>query len=485
MKFGGDVRPACRTFRGRRQLAARHLHLRARSGVRSERPGVDRGADRRRDVQRQPPPVTTSHPTKYYVGFVQDDWRVRPNVTRQPRAALRAALRQRQRGSRPGELPVAIPYVDVSNARRHEQLRPAHRHRLGRPRQRQHGGARRLRPLLRPHPPARQRSASSATPAVLDQHHQPAVSGSVPGAAIRATSSSRAPPNITVVGNDMMQPTANQFNGGLSQRLSSDIGASRRRGLQPHAERLQDRRTSTSAIRSRCCGRCRSSGAHRSDPAELRPEIQGGLHQAREALQPPTPVPGLVHLHRTATTTTRWAATSTFDHLGLDEGPSNGERRHAVVASGSVLLPYDITIGALWTVPLAAAVDGDGRARPERRHLQHRSRARHDAQLRRPRSEPDGGQHLSRGQRPGADHRQPHRQLARSASSTCASARASSAAADARSICWRRRSTCSTPRTCRRSSPADASATRCRRASARILAARPMAQGEVAAKLVW
>jgi hypothetical protein len=33
----------------------------------------------------------------------------------------------------------------------------------------------------------------------------------------------------------------------------------------------------------------------------------------------------------------------------LDWGASNGERRHAVVASGSFLLPYDVTIGVLWT----------------------------------------------------------------------------------------------------------------------------------------
>jgi hypothetical protein len=30
-------------------------------------------------------------------------------------------------------------------------------------------------------------------------------------------------------------------------------------------------------------------------------------------------------------------------------GPSNGERRHAFVASGSVLLPWDITVGVVWT----------------------------------------------------------------------------------------------------------------------------------------
>src|SRR5690606_17761472 len=27
------------------------------------------------------PPINTKHPTKYYVGFVQDDWKVLDNVT--------------------------------------------------------------------------------------------------------------------------------------------------------------------------------------------------------------------------------------------------------------------------------------------------------------------------------------------------------------------------------------------------------------------
>ncbi len=34
----------------------------------------------------------------------------------------------------------------------------------------------------------------------------------------------------------------------------------------------------------------------------------------------------------------------------LDWGTSNGERRHAVVASGSVLMPFDVTLGAVWTM---------------------------------------------------------------------------------------------------------------------------------------
>ena len=56
-----------------------------------------------------------------------------------------------------------------------------------------------------------------------------------------------------------------------------------------------------------------------------------------------------------------------FD-LGRDWGPSSGERRHAVIASGSVLLPGEITLGAIWSwrseLPWSATagrdLNGDG-----------------------------------------------------------------------------------------------------------------------------
>jgi hypothetical protein len=38
-----------------------------------------------------------------------------------------------------------------------------------------------------------------------------------------------------------------------------------------------------------------------------------------------------------------------FSPNKYDFGPSNGERRHAIVGSGSVLFKYDVTLGMLWT----------------------------------------------------------------------------------------------------------------------------------------
>jgi hypothetical protein len=36
-------------------------------------------------------------------------------------------------------------------------------------------------------------------------------------------------------------------------------------------------------------------------------------------------------------------------HIDYDNGPNNSDRRHALVASGSVLLPYEVTLGAVFT----------------------------------------------------------------------------------------------------------------------------------------
>ncbi len=39
-----------------------------------------------------------------------------------------------------------------------------------------------------------------------------------------------------------------------------------------------------------------------------------------------------------------------FYNRGLDHGPANNDRRHALVLSGAVLLPWDVTLGTVWTM---------------------------------------------------------------------------------------------------------------------------------------
>jgi hypothetical protein len=56
-----------------------------------------------------------------------------------------------------------------------------------------------------------------------------------------------------------------------------------------------------------------------------------------------------------------------YSNYGLDWGPTNIDRRHALVASGSIVLPWRLTFGAIWTwrssLPFSAysgTVDADG-----------------------------------------------------------------------------------------------------------------------------
>ena len=52
-----------------------------------------------------------------------------------------------------------------------------------------------------------------------------------------------------------------------------------------------------------------------------------------------------------------------YPNLDMDWGPSNAERRHALILSGSVLLPLDITFGAVWaartSLPFSATAGRD------------------------------------------------------------------------------------------------------------------------------
>jgi hypothetical protein len=43
-------------------------------------------------------------------------------------------------------------------------------------------------------------------------------------------------------------------------------------------------------------------------------------------------------------------AITDFYNPGLDYGPGSGDRRHGLVASGSVLLPFEINVGGVWTL---------------------------------------------------------------------------------------------------------------------------------------
>ncbi|MGH9320774.1 MAG: TonB-dependent receptor [Vicinamibacteria bacterium] len=158
---------------------------------------------------------------------------------------------------------------------------------------------------------------------------------------------STAPPNITVIANDYVQPYAQQFNVGFSHLFAPELALhldglyTRTRhdrkffdlnprdpitGLRPRPEwgRIEESRSVARvdyrAFYARLEKRFSDRNQFNVSYSLVKSEDDLPLNRYRDQANPDT-----------------------------EYGPSNGERRHAIVASGAVLLPYDLTLGAIWT----------------------------------------------------------------------------------------------------------------------------------------
>ena len=253
------------------------------------------------------PPVTTEHPSKYYVGFVQDDWKLRNNLT------VNLGLRyERLYGSAnedldPSVFPIPIPYIDVSKRGDKNNFGP--RAGLawdiaGNGRTVVRGGYGlyygHVRMLGQP-------QRVPELPAVQRQHHQPVVSGSV---------RRPRPPHVHRLG-------AGQHHRG-GQRLRATVIApvqcrcltpadrrlrrSRRRGRHEHERRLQDRRHQRARGRGGRPARIRRLRAWTKTSRPARSAIGRSIRSSRSASAGATsswsPIPTC-----TPRTTIRWAAT--------------------------------------------------------------------------------------------------------------------------------------------------------------------------------
>ena len=293
------------------------------------------------------PPINTHHPTKYYVGFVQDDVRVGNNLT------LNLGLRyERLYGSSnedldPSIFPIEIPYIDVSERGDRNNFGPragfawdlrGDGHTVVRGGYGMYYGHVRVLGNLNEFRNYQRYTVNITNPSYPDPYGgRPPLDSIVSG-----------PTNITVVANDYVQPYSHQFNVGASHELGH--------GFAVHVDGVF---TNTRHDR-------KTLDINPRDPVtRLRPNPTFGRVDRNQSTAFVDYRALYTKIEKRFSRRTQFLATYTFVHstdnapggryldpfaLDLDRGPSNGERRHALVASGSVLIPWDVTVGAVWTL---------------------------------------------------------------------------------------------------------------------------------------
>jgi hypothetical protein len=292
-------------------------------------------------------PVTTVHPSKYGVVFVQDDWKARTNLT------LNLGLRwERLYGPvnedlNPNDFPVQLPYVDVSQRGDLNNFGPrtgfawdlhGDGHTVVRGGYGLYYGHIRTLAAIEEFRNYHRLNISISNPAYPDPYL-----GRDPASFIVSSPT----PNITVAANDMVQPLSHQVGGGSSHDLGHDFAI--------HVD----------GVYNRTYHDYKTLNINSADPTtNVRPLPQFGRIDQVQSTSDLRYRSVYAKFEKRFSHRYQYMFSYTYTNSrdnapmarfrdafipDLEWGPSNGERRHAVVASGSFLLPYDFTLGVVWT----------------------------------------------------------------------------------------------------------------------------------------
>lgn len=159
---------------------------------------------------------------------------------------------------------------------------------------------------------------------------------------------SKAPPNISILANNFRNPSSNSFNAGVTQQLGADYALS------------------VDGVYTRVTGDRKLFDLNLTDPATgLRPDPAFGRIDQDQSTSRSRYRALYVRLDKRFSHRTQFLLSYTLQKAedndpgnrwvnqfrqGDDFGPANADRRHMFVASGAVLLPYDVQLGAVWTL---------------------------------------------------------------------------------------------------------------------------------------
>ncbi len=296
------------------------------------------------------PRLTRTLSNNWWQLYVRDEWKVRSNLTLNVGVRYDLQAGAFNQNLTQSMYPRPLPYVDFASRGDHNNVAP----RLGFAWDVTNDGKTVLRGGYGWYYMYIQMAAMRAEITTIRQTSITITNPTYPdpyGGRTPESFASTAPPNINIVANDLRNPLAKTLNFGIARELAPNLAIDID-GVYTHSldltmtANINTPVTPTGARPDPTWGRiiqAQSSGEAKYRALYVR--LDKRYSNRWQALLSYT----LLKSDSSAGVSTNGTITDVY-HPEYDFGPGTADRRHNLVASGSVLMPYDITLGAVWSL---------------------------------------------------------------------------------------------------------------------------------------